>query len=135
MAATVSTVEFVLSSARDAYSTLRRTKGQRPMAVKSFLDASTDDERDQAIESWGAGFIRRGLREAAIFFTAKGDEETANAFWMLRDSIDDDGFTDMDDVVADDDDDIDPDVLQEAMNALSEGADEDEVADFIVSNS
>lgn len=102
MAAVVTTtVEFALSAARDAYSTLSRVKGQRPLAVKEFLDATTDDERDDAIESWGAGFVRRGLREAAAFYAAHDDEETANAFWLLRDSVTDDGFLDGDAVLED----------------------------------
>lgn len=92
MAAVITTTEFVLTAARDAYSTLRRGTGQRPLAVTAFLEATTDDERDMAIEAWGAGFVRRGLREAAIFFDGKDDSETANVFWALRDSIDDDGF-------------------------------------------
>lgn len=92
MNTTANTTAFLLSAAKDAYSTLRRTKGQRPLAVAAFLDANTDDERDMAIESWGAGFVRRGLREAAVFFQNHDDEETANVFWSLRDMIDEDGF-------------------------------------------
>lgn len=88
------TTAFLLVAATDAYSTLRRVKGQRPLAVRAFLDATTDEERDMAIAAWGAGFIRRGLREAAVFF--KDDEETANVFWSLRDSITDEGFVDFD---------------------------------------
>jgi hypothetical protein len=93
---TITTTEFVLSAAREAYSTLKRVNGQRPLAVKAFLDATTDSERDEAIEAWGAGFVRRGLREAAVFFAGKDDEETANAFWTLRDSIEEDEFLNFD---------------------------------------
>lgn len=92
MNTTANTTAFLLSAATDAYSALRRVKGQRPLAVKAFLDATTDEERDLAIESWGAGFVRRGLREAAVFFMTHDDEETANVFWSLRDMIDEDGF-------------------------------------------
>lgn len=102
MNTTINTTAFLLSAAVDAYSSLRRIKGQRPLAVKAFLDATTDDERDAAIESWGAGFVRRGLREAAVFFQGHDDEETANVFWSLRDMIEEDGFLDGDAVVADD---------------------------------
>lgn len=100
MAATVTNITttlFALEAARDAFASLKRGKGQRPQAVKAFLDADTDDQRDDAVEEWGAGFVRRGLREAAVFYARKGDEEIANAFWLLRDSIDDDGFDSFDD--------------------------------------
>lgn len=136
MAAVISTNEFVFTAASDAYASLKRGKGQRPQAVMAFLGATTEDERDDVITQWGAGFVRRGLHEASVFFNRKSDEETANVFEVLRDSIDDDGFTSLDSdlSVTVVDDDIDPDVLQAAQNALSEGADPDEVADFIVAN-
>lgn len=97
MSNNINTTEFLVTAARDAFSTLKRTKGQRPLAVLAFLEANTDDERDLAIESWGAGFVRRGLREAAVFFVNKDDEETANVFWTLRDSVTDEGFLNGDD--------------------------------------
>lgn len=96
------TTEFVLNAARAGYGSLKRVKGQRPQAVLAFLNAESDDQRDDAIEAHGAGFTRRGLHEAAVFFARKGDQETANAFEVLRDSIDDDGFTDFDVEVAED---------------------------------
>jgi hypothetical protein len=101
---TTTTTAFLVSAARDAYTSLKRTKGQRPLAVLAFLEANTDDERDMAIESWGAGFVRRGLREAAVFYVNKDDEETANVFWSLRDSVTDEGFLNGDegDVVEED---------------------------------
>lgn len=86
--AVVATEQFVLDAARAAYSMLKRGKGQRPQAAKAFLEADTDTERQDATDLWGAGFVRRALREAAVAFTVKGDEEAANAFWTLRDSID-----------------------------------------------
>lgn len=89
----VATTTALIESARDAYATLRRTKGQRPLAVQAFLAAETNEERDMAIEAWGAGFVRRGLREAAVFMK---DEEVANVFWTLRDAVSEDGFTDFD---------------------------------------
>jgi hypothetical protein len=99
---TATTTEFAVTAARAAYSTLKRVKGQRPQAVKAFLDADTNDQRDEAIEAWGAGFVRRGLREAAVFLAAHDDEEAANAFWTLRDSIDEDEFLDFDTEVVED---------------------------------
>ena len=101
-AATITDTLFALTAAREAFSTLARGKGQRPQAVLAFLNAANDDERDEAVEAWGAGFVRRGLREAAVYFARKDDEETANAFWLLRDSVDDDGFTGFDSLSDDD---------------------------------
>lgn len=101
MAATTTTA-FLLTAAREGYGSLKRVSGQRPLAVRAFLDATTDEQRDEAIEAWGAGFVRRGLREAAVFFEGHDDQETANAFWALRDSVDEDGFLDMDADVAED---------------------------------
>lgn len=95
-ATATSTTEFVLDAARAAYGSLKRGKGQRPQATLAFLNATTDDERDAAIEQWGAGFVRRGLHEASVYFTRKGDTEVANAFEALRDSIEEDEFLSLD---------------------------------------
>ena len=109
MSATTNTTAFVFAAAREAYSTLRRQKGLRAQSVLAFLNATDNDERDAVIEEWGSDYIRRGLREAAIVFDGNDDSETANAFWLLRDSIDmgRGGFLDFsdDDAVADDDED------------------------------
>jgi hypothetical protein len=100
MSATTTT-QFLFTAAAAAYGSLKRGKGQRPQAVKAFLDATTNDQRDEAIEAWGAGFVRRGLHEASVMFTRKGDLETANVFESLRDSVSDDGFLDFDTEVED----------------------------------
>lgn len=85
---TSNTTAFVFEAAREAYSTLHRAKGLRAQSVWALLDAADNDTRDDVIEEWGSDYIRRGLREAAIAFEGNGDTETANAFWVLRDSID-----------------------------------------------
>jgi hypothetical protein len=87
------TTAFLLIAAREAYSTLRRDKGARATAVLAFLNAESDEQRDEAIwDQGGEGYLRRGFREAAIMFEAKGDQETANVFWDLRDMITENGF-------------------------------------------
>ena len=90
------TTEFLFAAARDAYSTLRREKGQRAQSVLQFLNAETDEERDWAIDEWRADYIRRGLREAAVAFTDGTDEgsEVAAVFWALRETITLDGYVD-----------------------------------------
>jgi hypothetical protein len=90
---TTATTADLVDAARTAYAATKRAKGQRPLAVQAFLAAESNEERDMAIEAWGAGFVRRGLREAAVFMK---DEEVANAFWTLRDAVTDDGFIDFD---------------------------------------
>lgn len=95
------TTEFIFTAASAAYGSLKRGKGQRPQAVNAFLGATTNDERDEAIEAWGAGFVRRGLHEASVMFARKDDLETANVFESLRDAVTDDGFIDFDTEVAD----------------------------------
>lgn len=84
----VATEEALLDAARAAYALLKRVRGLRPQAALAFLGATTATERQDAVDEWGAGFVRRALREAAVAFERKDDEETANAFWLLRDSID-----------------------------------------------
>lgn len=100
------TTQFLLDAARAAYGSLKRGKGMRPQAVLAFLNAETNDQRDDAIEAWGAGFVRRGLHEASVYFTRKGDQETANVFEALRDSVDEDEFLDMDDSEVKDEDEV-----------------------------
>ena len=108
MSATTNTTAFVFAAAREAYSTLRRQKGLRAQSVIAFLTATDNDERDAVIEEWGSDYIRRGLREAAIVFDRKDEPETANAFWLLRDSIDlgRGGFLDFGEGDDDDNDDV-----------------------------
>lgn len=77
-----------LTAAREAFSTLRRTKGVRPAAVKAFLDATDHEGRMAAVEEHTAGMTRRGFKEAARFFENHGDQTTADVFWALRDDID-----------------------------------------------
>lgn len=102
MAATINTFENDLATARTALATLKRDKGARPAAARAFLEADGHDAREAAVEEHGAGFVRRGLREAAIMFERKGQQETADVFWALRDDIDLDGdvFTTTEDEVA-----------------------------------
>jgi len=91
MAANINTFNTDLAAAREAYNTLKRVKGQRQAAVRAFLDATDHEGRVLAVEEHGAGFVRRGLREAAIFFEGHGDQNVADVFWALRDDIDLDG--------------------------------------------
>lgn len=97
---TTTTATFLVLAARDAMQTLKRDKGARPNAVRAFLEGDNDEQREDAVSEWGAGFTRRGLREVAVFFEAHDDEETANVFWSLRDSIDMDGTVTLDDETA-----------------------------------
>ncbi len=84
--------ESDLLVARMAVSALN-LKGQRPAAVAEFLTATTDDERQAVVEHRGAGLVRRGLRQFARRFDRKGDTETADVFWALRDDIDEEDDT------------------------------------------
>jgi hypothetical protein len=88
MAVNTVSVPFVVLAARAAMEG-RSAKGQRPEAALAFINANSLDEREQAVTEFGAGFVRRGLHEQAVAF--KVDEEVANVFEMLRDSIDMDG--------------------------------------------
>lgn len=76
-----------ITSALEVLNTLN-LKGERPQAVRAFLEAKTDNEREDAVSEWGAGMVRRGLRQIAQRFDRKQDEETADVFWALRDDID-----------------------------------------------
>lgn len=78
-----------LTIAREVFPTLH-LKGERPMAVKEFLDAQTDDDRQNVVDGLGAGLIRRGLRQIAQRMD-KVDHDKADVFWALRDDIDPDG--------------------------------------------
>jgi hypothetical protein len=85
----MNTFETDVVVAREALAGLtRRMKGARPEAARAFVNAETDDDRDAAVATYGAGFIRRGLRETAVLFTARGDLKTADVFYALRDDID-----------------------------------------------
>lgn len=126
MAAVVTTT-VLLDTARTLFAGLRRGDGDRAAAVRALLEATTDDERTTVIEQWGSALVRRGLRVAAL---SMKDDEDANVFWALRDSVDEDGWTDFD---TDDEDDVNEDAIQTGSNMLSEGVDEDEVADYLVS--
>lgn len=106
MSKNTATVEFSFvidtKSALDAYNALNRNTGIRPMAVLAFLEATTDTERQDAVDEHGAGIVRRGLREAAVFFAAHDDADAAEVFWALRDDVDIDGYVAaMDDDAAD----------------------------------
>lgn len=94
MASNITTVNpFIadITVALDALNSLKRDKGIRPAAARAFLEADGDEARVLAVEVHGAGVVRRGLREAAVFFDAHGQSEIADAFWALRDDIDIDG--------------------------------------------
>ena len=98
MAATLNTTQFLLTAARDAFADLRRSdKSDRTNAVRDLLAAETAEQRDDVVAEYGAWLVRKGLRVAAL---SSKDEEVANVFWMLRDSIDDDGLLEFDDVEA-----------------------------------
>lgn len=85
------TFDADVEAARLAYSVLNRKKGLRPAAVIAFLTATDADAMEDAIAEHGAGLVRRGLREAAVFFESHDMQETADVFWALRDDIDLDG--------------------------------------------
>lgn len=77
-----------LTVAREVFATLN-LKGERPMAVKAYLDADTDDQRQEVIDGIGAGMIRRGLRQIANRLDAQDRTGDAAAFWSLRDDVQD----------------------------------------------
>lgn len=81
----------LIGSALAVFNTLKRAKGDRPAAARAFLEAATDADREEALAEFGSGLVRRGLREAAIFFANKGDAEFAGLFYAVRDSITLDG--------------------------------------------
>lgn len=98
------TTQFLVDAAREATSGLRRGTGDRAVALREFLAADTNDQRDDVIAQWGAEIIRRSLRVTALSF--RKDEEVANLFWTLRDMVEDDGFLDDSDAVAEEDDNV-----------------------------
>lgn len=100
MAATLNTTQFLLSAAREAMSGLRRGNGDRAEALRQFLAAETNDDRDNVVAEYGSALVRKALLVAA---KSTKDEETANVFMTLRDSVDEDGFLDFDDTTGDDD--------------------------------
>lgn len=101
MAATLNTTQFLLSAAREAMSGLRRGNGDRSEALRQFLAAETNDQRDEVVDTFGSALVRKALLVAA---KSTKDEETANVFLALRDSVDEDGFLDYDDESVEDED-------------------------------
>jgi hypothetical protein len=92
--AAVTTTQFLLAAAKDAVADMRRSdKSDRSQALMALLNANDNDERTTVVVEYGSALVRKALRVAAL--SAK-DEETANVFWLLRDSVDEDGFLDMD---------------------------------------
>lgn len=87
MAAITNTFTADLSTALEVFNTLN-LKGVRPQAVRAFLEAKSDEQREDAVAEFGAGMTRRGLRQIAQRFERKGAQETADVFWALRDDID-----------------------------------------------
>lgn len=75
------------AKALEIYSTLRRGKGRRPVAVIAFLTEQSHEDREAVVEVHGAGFVRRGLREAAVYLERKDRQDDADLFWLLRDDI------------------------------------------------
>jgi hypothetical protein len=88
----VSTFDADLAIAAAAVVSLK-VKGDRADMVNALLTAGSADERDAVIEGYAAGELRRGLRHFALVFEGKGEQEIADAFWALRDDIDEDDDT------------------------------------------
>lgn len=80
--------EADVARALEIYAGLRRGKGQRPQAVLSFLQVQSHEDREAVVEVWGAGFVRRGLREAAVYLERHDRQDEADLFWLLREDID-----------------------------------------------
>lgn len=62
----------------------KKAAGARSSAAAAFVAAASDAERQAVVDEFGAGKVRRGLRQ----FTKGQDEEVAAAFFYLRDLID-----------------------------------------------
>lgn len=95
---------FVVNAAREAIKDLN-LKGSRSTAGIAFINAESDDDREAVVETFGAGRVRRGLRQLA---RGQKDADVAGAFWYLRDLIDADGS------VLTEDDLLDTDVVEAA---------------------
>ncbi len=95
---TTNEITFITTAARVALEG-HSTKGLRSAAAAAFINAQTDDEREDAVEEYGAGRIRRGLRQLAKAF--RKDEEVAFVFLYLRDLINMDGTVDGEEDAAD----------------------------------
>lgn len=91
MTSIVSEFNIDIAIAREAMAALKRDKGARPAAARAFLNANSHEARLDAIEEWGAGFVRRGLFEAAKFHAGHGKQEWADALMALRTDITLDG--------------------------------------------
>jgi hypothetical protein len=81
-----------ITTAREALVALK-VKGERADMVNALLAADGDDARDAVVEGYAAGELRRGFRHFALVFEAKGEQDTADVFWALRDDIDEDDDT------------------------------------------
>jgi hypothetical protein len=88
------TTQSLLEAAREAFGLLRRNDNPRTQVVLDLLGATTDEDRDDVVATYGAGFTRRALRIAALSWSK--DEEVANLFWTLRDSVTAEGWVDFD---------------------------------------
>lgn len=88
----VSTFAHDLAIAAAAVVSLK-AKGDRADMVNALLTADGDDARDAVVEGYAAGELRRGLRHFALVFEGKAQQEIADAFWALRDDIDEDDDT------------------------------------------
>jgi hypothetical protein len=91
---TITTTQFDvdLTVAREALVALK-VKGERADMALALLNAGSADERDSVLEGYAAGELRRAFRHYALVFEGRGDQETADVFWALRDDIDEDDDT------------------------------------------
>lgn len=64
---------------------------KRVVLVKGFLSKTTDEARQEFVDEHAAGEVRRELRQMAIRCERAGNQDEADAFWALRDDIDEDG--------------------------------------------
>lgn len=88
MAANITTeFAFIVTAAKAAVESLN-LKGSRSTAAIAFIEADDDFTREAVVESYGAGKVRRGLRQLA---RAQKDADVAGTFYAMRDLIDTDG--------------------------------------------
>lgn len=89
MTTNINTFNTDLNTARETLASLN-LKGDRPKMVAELLAAETDDAREAVVEKFGAGHLRRGLRQLARRFEGKAtpNQDLADVFWALRDDLD-----------------------------------------------
>lgn len=79
--------QFDIDTAREALAGLT-FKGRRPAAALEFIQATTDQDRQDVVDGLGAGLIRRGLRQLATRMERVGNQQGADSLRALRDDID-----------------------------------------------